>query len=105
MTAPRERFRLLIEVRGDDVPAVITLRRFLKLALRAFGIKCVSIEAAPRPEGRAAAPQKALTMGLDRRAAPFRRPQPRAPKKLGSRPFCLPATTAGVRMIGSGRRE
>ena len=42
----RERFKLLVEIKSDDPPAVIILRRFLKMALRSFGIKCIACEAA-----------------------------------------------------------
>ena len=47
MTYPRERFRLLVEIIPDDVPASVMLKKFLKRALRAFGVKCISAEAVP----------------------------------------------------------
>jgi hypothetical protein len=50
-----ERFRLLVEVRADGVPAVATLRRALKCLLRAFGVKAIRVEAAPPRPARATA--------------------------------------------------
>jgi hypothetical protein len=47
MTAPRERFRLELEALPSDTPAVIRLRAALKLFLRRFDLRCVSIIEAP----------------------------------------------------------
>jgi hypothetical protein len=56
VTAPRERYQLTLEALPDSAPAVIRLRRFLKAALRAYGLRCTSAvelhpESAPKPDG------------------------------------------------------
>lgn len=43
MTPPREKFRLDLEALPDGgAPAVIRLKRFLKMALRAYGLRCTA---------------------------------------------------------------
>lgn len=37
-------FRILLKAQPGKVPATVRLKRFLKLAFRAFGRKCVSCE-------------------------------------------------------------
>jgi hypothetical protein len=37
-------FRVLLRAQPGEIPATIRLKRFLKLALRAFGLRCVSCE-------------------------------------------------------------
>jgi len=49
---PRERFVLTLESLPEKVPSEVRLRRLLKLALRAFGLRCVRVE----PENVVAAP-------------------------------------------------
>lgn len=39
-----ERFTLTLEASNSTVPAIIRLRRLLKLALRTFGFRCVRCE-------------------------------------------------------------
>jgi hypothetical protein len=39
--------RLIIKPLPDEVPAAIGIRRWLKQGLRAFGLKCVSVEEVP----------------------------------------------------------
>lgn len=41
LTAPR--YHLTLEAQPEAVPAVIRLRRLLKVALRGFGLKCVAV--------------------------------------------------------------
>jgi hypothetical protein len=42
MTQPRERYRLTLEALPDGgAPAPIRLKRFLKAALRSYGLRCV----------------------------------------------------------------
>ena len=50
MTAPRQRFRVHLEAPADDVPAAIRLRRFLKMALRSFNLRCTGIVQTPDAE-------------------------------------------------------
>lgn len=50
--APDERPRYLVELEAlpDDLaPAAVRLRRLLKVALRAFRLRCVRAEEAPGP--------------------------------------------------------
>ena len=48
MTSLRERFVLTLEVMPDgSATAVIRLRRFLKMAKRAYGLRCTRAEAFP----------------------------------------------------------
>jgi len=50
----KDRFVLVVEAEGrDGPPVIIRLRKFLKCALRSFGIRCVSIrpETPPDPPG------------------------------------------------------
>ena len=42
MKQPRERYALTLESLPDDAPPIIRLRRFLKMALRAYGLRCTS---------------------------------------------------------------
>ena len=42
MSASRERFTLTVEALPDSAPAVIRLRRWLKMGLRAFGLRCTA---------------------------------------------------------------
>ena len=43
MPQPRERYRLDLEALPDGgAPAAIRLKRFLKMALRAYGLRCVA---------------------------------------------------------------
>jgi hypothetical protein len=37
----RERFELELVAQPDEVPAIVRLKRLLKVALRAFGLRCV----------------------------------------------------------------
>ena len=55
--------RFIIEVRPlpDAVPAEVRLRRALKTLLRAFGLRCESIEL--KGQGRVAWPTKAAEAG------------------------------------------
>jgi hypothetical protein len=43
-----ERFAIVLQATTDrdDVPAIIRLRRFLKMALRSYGLRCVEIKPA-----------------------------------------------------------
>jgi hypothetical protein len=58
---PRQRFLLLLEDRGpklaegmpDPVPAIIRLRRLVKLALRAFGFRVVDAKELPAEDATA----------------------------------------------------
>jgi hypothetical protein len=50
---PRPQYSLLLRVEPGDVPATVRLRRFLKLALRGFGLRCLSLqETGPKGEPR-----------------------------------------------------
>ena len=44
-----ERFTLVVEVLAANTPAEIRLRKFLKLALRSYGIRCASFQPEPTP--------------------------------------------------------
>lgn len=56
MKEPRERYRLDLEAVPDfGAPAVIRLRRFLKAALRAYGLRCTSAVEL-HPDGEEAGP-------------------------------------------------
>ena len=39
----RERYSVTLEAKADEVPSTIRLRRLLKVALRAFGLKCIGV--------------------------------------------------------------
>jgi len=55
----KERFIITVEAEGrDGPPVIIRLRKFLKCALRSFGIRCVNIrpETPPDPPELAIAP-------------------------------------------------
>ena len=39
--------RVIIRALPDDAPASVRLRRWLKLGLRTFGLRCVSVEEVP----------------------------------------------------------
>jgi hypothetical protein len=56
MHQPRAHFLVVVRDDGaaDGTPLIVRLRAFLKRALRAYGIRCVRLEPAPRPakEGR-----------------------------------------------------
>jgi hypothetical protein len=39
--------RLTVRPLPDDAPAAVRLRRWLKLGLRTFGLKCLSVEEVP----------------------------------------------------------
>src|SRR5690606_38213165 len=62
-TEPMKPPEFLIELRGEpgwNVPTEARLKRFLKQAIRSFGLRCVSIREAggaidPQPEGGTAA--------------------------------------------------
>ncbi|GIW82602.1 MAG: hypothetical protein KatS3mg105_4409 [Gemmatales bacterium] len=55
MQPDRYIYRLTFQAQPDDVPAVVRLRRLLKLALRVFGFRCVSAEEIALPNGKPAA--------------------------------------------------
>lgn len=38
------RYQLVLEPEPSSIPPILRLRKLLKLALRAFGLKCVSAE-------------------------------------------------------------
>jgi hypothetical protein len=42
VSAQRERFNLTLEALPDSAPAVIRLKRFLKAALRSYGLRCTA---------------------------------------------------------------
>jgi hypothetical protein len=42
-----QRYRVVLEALGDDVPPHVRLRAFLKSALRAWGLRCRSVEELP----------------------------------------------------------
>jgi hypothetical protein len=48
--AEQPEYRLRFRALPDRVPPIIRLRRLLKLALRAFGMRCVMIEGIDIPE-------------------------------------------------------
>jgi hypothetical protein len=43
MSTPGERFTVVVEALPSDVPAIIRLRRWLKLGLRSLGLKNLSV--------------------------------------------------------------
>jgi hypothetical protein len=43
----RTNYVLIIRPEPDDVPAEIRLRRFLKMALRSHGLRCIDVREAP----------------------------------------------------------
>jgi hypothetical protein len=45
--ADRPIYRLTLRATGDGPPAIIRLRRFLKAALRGYGLRCLSVEEMP----------------------------------------------------------
>lgn len=51
---PPERFALVLRAVPDPggVPAIIRLRRFLKMSLRSYGLRCVSIRPALESDAR-----------------------------------------------------
>lgn len=55
MAAARQEFLLRIRAEAGPVPPVIRLRRFLKLALRTFGLRVVSIEQLHDADAKSAA--------------------------------------------------
>ena len=38
------KYRVTLSFRADSVPAIVRLRRFLKMAWRAYGFRCVKVE-------------------------------------------------------------
>lgn len=47
---PRERYRIEVEALPSGVPATVRMKRWLKIALRAFGLKCLRCEEIPVEE-------------------------------------------------------
>jgi hypothetical protein len=52
----RAQFRVSLRAEGEGPPAVIRLRSFLKVALRAFGLRAVAVEELPGPAEPGTAP-------------------------------------------------
>lgn len=52
----RERVRLTLETAPSEVPAAVRLRRLLKQLGRAYGWRCVEVEALPPKEAPAREP-------------------------------------------------
>ncbi len=48
----KEAYHLTLVPVPDSVPGIIRLRRFLKLALRGFGLRCVSVEPVSEASGQ-----------------------------------------------------
>ena len=44
------KFALTLQSVPGDVPAIIRLRKFLKMALRSYGLRCTEIREIPEPE-------------------------------------------------------
>jgi hypothetical protein len=55
VSTPRERFTVVVEALPNQTPSRIRIIRFLKRALRSFGIKCISIAPAASQGTTAAA--------------------------------------------------
>lgn len=53
---PRESFKIVVHAEGDGPPVSVRLKRFLKSALRGWGLRCSSIEAVQTPEPAEADP-------------------------------------------------
>jgi hypothetical protein len=51
---PRPVYRITLEAEPSAVPAYVRLRRFLKAALRAYGLRCVTYRQLPREPSREA---------------------------------------------------
>jgi hypothetical protein len=65
MPEQRTRYRLILEVLPGNTPAVIRLRHFLKLALRAWGLR--ALEVGPMPMSPPPPPvAETETYGVDR---------------------------------------
>jgi hypothetical protein len=47
MRPTSERYELVLRAEPWSVPAIIRLRRLLKLALRSFGLRCVELKELP----------------------------------------------------------
>jgi hypothetical protein len=47
MKPPRERLALTLEALPNDAPPIIRLRRFLRMALRSYGLRCTRVVALP----------------------------------------------------------
>ena len=48
--SPKPTFTFTMEAVPDDIPPIIRLRRFLKAAQRAYGLKCIDVkETTPTP--------------------------------------------------------
>lgn len=52
----RQRFEIVQEVLPGRVPGITRLRAFLKLALRAFALRCVELRPAEEAEGKRPTP-------------------------------------------------
>jgi len=80
----KERYILIVQNEGTDSPSIaIRLRKFLKCALRSFGIRCVSIRPERPPDPDAFKPPPPGSMPV---AVPPRPPVPRPPPPPGSMP-------------------
>jgi len=78
MKTPRERFALTLEAIPDGgAPAVIRLRRFLKAALRSYGLRCTFAVALADDPGTPASDSERGDRGGRDRQRPTR--PPRAP--------------------------
>lgn len=66
---PEPVYRVTLQATGSDVPAVVRLRRFLKMALRGYGLRCLDVEEV-NPPPRPAAPSHAHNLTLPA-AAPY----------------------------------
>ncbi|HEX8340011.1 MAG TPA: hypothetical protein VF624_03795 [Tepidisphaeraceae bacterium] len=88
----------VIQLRPEpgDVPVMIRVRRLLKVALRGYGLRCVSIgEAAPRPaDGSAAAGDADVPSRASNALAAPPRPAPRSISSPAQQPQ-PPAKPAG----------
>lgn len=77
--SPRPTYALTLEaVPGGDVPATIRLKRFLKAALRGYGLRCTEAREIHNPAPRVASdlqdPPEALPELLDYRPASWELP-------------------------------
>ena len=52
-TPPRPEYHLRLRAEPGMVPAVVRLRRFLKAALRSYGLRCVEVREVAPGVGRA----------------------------------------------------
>ncbi len=54
--SPSERWRVTFEAAGDGPPIEVRMKKLLKAALRAYGLRNVGCEPVPAPAARQATP-------------------------------------------------